>query len=423
MKRSILLIMLSVIFLSLCQQLFSAEKGSARILIYSLNNELGPGSNAQYSSILAESFTRQIGSAGQYVVVKSDAVKPAYRSVSTKRTVLEREMEYTSRTEKYDVIISGSYRASGNTIRVISNIYMSDTGKITSVITSGYAGVSLTSFIEKHSDRLLNVIRKYYSGTIFGPGITPSKSLYEHYTTVKITSEPGAEIYYTMDGSKPTAENGIRYTKPFDIFRSHTITAVSYKNGGYSSVSKMDYIQKYRVSPFELKALYGYGHFLSPGSAGSLTDSPVVTLSLGWEIANNDAARKAEFFRDLGLMFRGDFASTDCDGEDTLDMQNYTAGFFYRIRLGSSVMIDIPVTGGLSVQSYAADGDHSISNNFYKSGSAHDTSYSPVVNTSLLFNWEILHIGLALGPTYTYIMNSDQAIQYIALQGGLLLRF
>jgi|GEM_PF-3318855 len=420
MKRlSLIIFILTVVF---SFPLYSAQKGSARILVYTFNNEQGPVANAHYATILAESLVLSLQGAGQYVVEKSDSVKPAYRTASVQRTILEREMAYTSQSGNYDVIISGSYRVSGNSISTVTNVFIADTGSISPVGANGALGVSLSNLINTLSERELAVIRDYYSGTIFGPQFTPAQRYYKHFTTVTISAEPGAEIYYTLDGTQPTKERGKRYLHPFDIFRSHTFNAVSYKNGGYSQSSRMDYTQIYRASPFELKCLYGFAQFLSPKSMGALTQSPVLTVTAGWEVATNEGARKVPFIRDLGLLARGDFAGSDCDGTSYASMQSYSAGFFYRIRLGSQVMIDIPLTGGVCVQSYIADKDKSFSSMLYKSGSAQDTAYDPVFSTGLLLNWEINHFGLVLGPQFSYVMNSDEKIMYVAWQGGFFIR-
>ena len=52
----------------------------------------------------------------------------------------------------------------------------------------------------------------------------------------------GADIYYTTDGSLPTAETGTRYSDGIDLANgAHTITAVAYKDGKYSDVTSETY--------------------------------------------------------------------------------------------------------------------------------------------------------------------------------------
>ncbi|MCY1719486.1 family 20 glycosylhydrolase [Prolixibacteraceae bacterium Z1-6] len=48
---------------------------------------------------------------------------------------------------------------------------------------------------------------------------------------VTIESELETEIYYTIDGTKPTPETAVKYTAPFSLSTSATVNAISVKNG------------------------------------------------------------------------------------------------------------------------------------------------------------------------------------------------
>ncbi len=59
------------------------------------------------------------------------------------------------------------------------------------------------------------------------PRIQPTSGTYRGPTRLHIeTDDDGLEIYYRLDGSSPTAQNGTKYEGPFDIFEDATVTAV-----------------------------------------------------------------------------------------------------------------------------------------------------------------------------------------------------
>ncbi|WP_281890205.1 S8 family serine peptidase [Paenibacillus sp. YYML68] len=80
-------------------------------------------------------------------------------------------------------------------------------------------------------------------------------------TLTLTTSTPDASIYYTQDGSMPTADNSSLYTGPITISASRTITAVAVKNGVASESVRLTYtITAAAPPPF----FGGGGGFLPP---------------------------------------------------------------------------------------------------------------------------------------------------------------
>lgn len=62
--------------------------------------------------------------------------------------------------------------------------------------------------------------------------------------TVSITSAtPSAVIYYTTDGSTPSAGNGTIYTQPISILNSCTLKAIAIKDGITSSISSAAFVE------------------------------------------------------------------------------------------------------------------------------------------------------------------------------------
>ena len=60
----------------------------------------------------------------------------------------------------------------------------------------------------------------------------PNRGFHEEPFDLTISSETeGASIFYTLDGSEPSASNGILYDGPFTISRTATVRAVALKLG------------------------------------------------------------------------------------------------------------------------------------------------------------------------------------------------
>lgn len=77
--------------------------------------------------------------------------------------------------------------------------------------------------------------------SVANPTISPAAGDYvEGRKEISITSANGAEIFYTTDGSQPTAQSN-RYVGPFTIIGSKTVKAVSHINGKLSSVSSSEF--------------------------------------------------------------------------------------------------------------------------------------------------------------------------------------
>lgn len=66
---------------------------------------------------------------------------------------------------------------------------------------------------------------------VAAPVITPATGTYHEAQTVEITcATPGAAIYYTTDGTTPTASSTL-YTAPFEVSSTTTVTAIAVSNG------------------------------------------------------------------------------------------------------------------------------------------------------------------------------------------------
>ncbi|MDE6606330.1 MAG: BspA family leucine-rich repeat surface protein, partial [Lachnospiraceae bacterium] len=85
------------------------------------------------------------------------------------------------------------------------------------------------------------------SEPLAAPAFTPAAGILEEGQLVTIEAGKGARIYYTLDGTEPTAETGIRYTKPLEITEDVTIRAAAVR-GEETKAASASY-QYYRMKP------------------------------------------------------------------------------------------------------------------------------------------------------------------------------
>ena len=94
------------------------------------------------------------------------------------------------------------------------------------------------------------------ANTLSAPVITAPATYEADSATVTITADEGASIYYTMDGSKPTAESTL-YSQPFEVEGNATVRAIAVRDNYFDS----------EVSQFEVTRLtWTFGEYLNcPG--------------------------------------------------------------------------------------------------------------------------------------------------------------
>ena len=66
------------------------------------------------------------------------------------------------------------------------------------------------------------------------PAITPDGGKFRNSCKVSITAQEGASVFYTTDGTDPTADSS-RYTAPFTITNNAVVKAIAVKEGCYNS--------------------------------------------------------------------------------------------------------------------------------------------------------------------------------------------
>ena len=101
--------------------------------------------------------------------------------------------------------------------------------------STGYVGISAITIGYTISDNYIS-----------SPKLPVSSNFMESMIVEITNLTDGATIFYTVDGSTPSVENGTIYTGPFTIIETTTIKAIAVKNGNTSSISEATYT---RITP------------------------------------------------------------------------------------------------------------------------------------------------------------------------------
>lgn len=122
--------------------------------------------------------------------------------------------------------------------------YYSAVGQTSAIID---AGLSIPGFTDGYGGTSPDLGAYEYNGKsptrLISPALTPPGGKYFGETEIKLTSlNEDAEIYYSLDGSVPGKEHGIKYTGPFVIAEPLTIRAIAVREHMISSViNESDY--------------------------------------------------------------------------------------------------------------------------------------------------------------------------------------
>lgn len=152
-----------------------------------------------------------------------------------------------------------------------------------------------------------------------GAGVTVAKPVItasDTDNTVTITCDtPGAQIYYTLDGTVPTAENGNLYTDVITLTESCTVQAVAVLDGVSSSVATLDVV---------LKVVDSLASFLANGSENDIVkiNCPITAITgVGSYLAIKDSQGN------YGVIY-----NTNSSLNDALSVQNGTTWSYITAR-------------------------------------------------------------------------------------------
>lgn len=123
----------------------------------------------------------------------------------------------------------------------------------TKVTVLGINSDSLTFKRKDASDpiRISSITINYTIDVVTSPTIPASCTFMDSKTIAITNNTDGATIYYTTDGSEPSADNGTKYESPFTITETTTVKAIAVKEGESSDIVEATYtkiVDYYRVS-------------------------------------------------------------------------------------------------------------------------------------------------------------------------------
>ncbi len=98
-------------------------------------------------------------------------------------------------------------------------------------------------------------------GALVAPTFTPAAGTYTEAQTVTITCETeGATIYYTTDGTEPTAES-TEYTAPINVSQTTTIKAIAIKGTDESAVAQATYHINSLTNPYTVAQALAFNEY------------------------------------------------------------------------------------------------------------------------------------------------------------------
>ena len=124
------------------------------------------------------------------------------------------------------------------------------TGNATTVTLSASAQIRMSSIVVEYTANSSAVSTPVISGT------TP----FDYETTVTISADEDANIYYTLDGTTPT-DHSIFYDEPFVITETTTVKAVAYADGEHSSMAEKTFVANPK---FTVECNYPSGKYYEP---------------------------------------------------------------------------------------------------------------------------------------------------------------
>ena len=174
---------------------------------------------------------------------------------------------------------------------------------------------------------------------VAAPVIAPNGGAISVDAEITISCETeGASIYYTIDGTEPSAENGTLYEVPFTLAEDATVKAIAVAEGmENSSVTEAAFtLLSATVSNVTFD-------FTKPSSLNPVQDEPA--LGQNKEVSVNKTVFTAG---NVSLSFNKGTAGTDCRiwaGTSAYDLRTYKGSSFTISATGADI-INIVFTGG-----------------------------------------------------------------------------
>ena len=145
------------------------------------------------------------------------------------------------------------------------------------------------------------------------PVISPASCTFSGSQTVTITcATSGATIYYTTDGSTPSATNGTQYSSAFTVTATTTVNAIAVKDGVSSTVATATYTLDSGGSG--TSKTYQLATSITPGKKYIILNSTkAYAMGHGYDTSNNDWYMNAVARGSSTFTLSGDVATVYSD--------------------------------------------------------------------------------------------------------------
>lgn len=201
-------------------------------------------------------------------------------------------------------VVVGRFSVPRGNLRIESFIYTVRGNKILPVVyEKKKVGALFDTIVTELSSQIAREMDTYTIKRTAAPTIDPAEESFELPPVITINGSSADEIYYTLDGSEPTKEDGDLYEGPFTLRRSAVVSASAYREGSFISkpVSRSIEVQK-PVSYFTL-GVYGgnavvFGKWRDRVSKEGLSWFSVFTQ---WEFANIASPESNVFLKNFGI--------------------------------------------------------------------------------------------------------------------------
>ena len=153
---------------------------------------------------------------------------------------------------------------------------------------------------------------------------------FDGQTTVTITSEVDATVYYTTDGTKPTTAS-TAYSEPFELTTTTTVCAIAVKNGSESSVTTFTVTKN---PAFTVEASHATGTYFSPFTATFTPRYGTAPYTIDIEVHNSIGVSAGRGTESVSYNVSSDgyidVTATDGKGATFSDRYTYKLGVFSR---------------------------------------------------------------------------------------------
>lgn len=114
--------------------------------------------------------------------------------------------------------------------------------EIYALLKANALDLGASGFDESYGWGMIDLSEFRFSGTFVPPpAILPAVVNQPNPFTVTIEAPEDTAVYYTLDGSEPTPENGILYTEPFMLDASASVQAAAFADGSASRTVRQAY--------------------------------------------------------------------------------------------------------------------------------------------------------------------------------------